>query len=175
MRATYLTGERLYLRAMTLADKDHAPAWFEGPFPIDAARAETFIKDENKDLSARLRYLIMALTETDEVVGCVYLYTNGRNANVWFTIAPWREDGDSLQADALRLVIPWLRDEATMAATDVEIASDHTLSMAAADDLEMRLSVRLREHYTRPGYRVDKLIYQALGPVWTYAEEAELA
>ena len=175
MRATYLTGDHIYLRAMTLADKDHAPAWFEGPFPIDAARAEKFIKDEHKDLSARMRYLIMALTKTDEVVGCVYLFSNGRTAVVWFSTAPWRDDADALQSDTLRMVIPWLRDEATMACTDVELAADQTLSISAADELGMRLGVRLREHYTRPGHRVDKLIYQALGPAWTFPEEVQHA
>lgn len=171
MRATYLTGERIHLRAMTLSDKDHAPAWIGGPFPIDADRAETILKDAHKDLSARRRYLAIVLNDTDELVGCVNLLTNGRIADIWFNVAPWRDDRDSIQADALRLVVPWLRDEATMATTDVVFAEDHVLTAAAAEDMNMRLSVRLREHMARPGHRVDLLTYQALGPAWTYPEE----
>lgn len=175
MRATYLTGDRLYLRAMTLADKEHATAWFDGPFPVDAERAETYLKEEHRDLSARKRHLIIALTETDEIVGGLHLHTNGRVADIWFTFAPWRSDADSLQSDALRLVIPWLRDEATMITTDTIIPADYTSTIATAEELGMRMAVRLREHIARPGHRVDLLYYQALGPAWTYAEEVNNA
>jgi RimJ/RimL family protein N-acetyltransferase len=171
MRATYLTGERIYLRAMTLDDKDHAPAWFDSPFPIDKSRAESFLKDEHKDLSARMRYLMIALTETDAPVGGMHMYTNGRVAYIWFVTAPWLEDADGIKADAMRLVVPWLRDEATMATTDVEIPSDQTQMIAAAEELGMRFAVRLREHITRPGHRVDLLKYQSLGPAWSFPEE----
>jgi RimJ/RimL family protein N-acetyltransferase len=170
VRATYLTGDRIYLRAMTLDDKDHAPAWFDSPFPIDTARAESFLKDEHKDLSARQRYLIIASTETDEVIGAVHMYTNGRVAEVWFVTAPWIDDADGIRADALQLVVPWLRDEATMATTDVQIHADHVKTIAAAEELGMRLGVRLREHIARPGHRVDLLKYQALGPAWSFPE-----
>jgi RimJ/RimL family protein N-acetyltransferase len=172
LRATYLTGERVYLRGMTLADKDHATAWFDGPFPIDATRAEEFLKDEHKDLSSRERHLIIGLTDTDEIAGCLHIYTNGQTADIWFSMAPWLDDADSLQADTLRMVIPWLRDEATMITTDLEVPADESRTIAAAEELGMQLAVRLREHIARPGHRVDLLLYQAPGPAWTYAEEA---
>lgn len=173
MRATYLTGERIYLRAMTIEDKEHSAAWFAGPFPIDAERAEKFLKEEHSSLYSRNRHLIIALTDTDEIVGALHMVTNGRGADTWFSIAPWRDDADSLQADALRLVIPWLRDEAIMVATDTEIPADCTETIAAAEALGMRLAVRLREHVARPGQRVDMLLYQALGSAWTYPEEED--
>jgi hypothetical protein len=120
-----------------------------------------------------MRHLIIALTDTDEVVGRLHLYSNGRTADIWFSMAPWLEDADSLQAETLRLVIPWLRDEASMVMTTLEIPSDQNVTIAAARELGMPLAVRLREHIARPGHRVDLLLYQAPGPVWTYPEEAK--
>jgi RimJ/RimL family protein N-acetyltransferase len=172
LRATYLTGDRLYLRAMVHADKEHSTAWFDSPFPIDSTRAERFLKEEHKNLSSSSRHLIIALRETDEIVGRLNLFNNGREANIWFTMAPWREDADRLQAEALKIAIPWLRDEATMVTTDVEIAADLIETIASAEELGMVRSVRLREHIARPGYRVDVLIYQALGPAWSFGMEA---
>jgi len=40
MRAVYLTGEHLYIRAMVAADMERATAWFDSPFPVNAVRAE---------------------------------------------------------------------------------------------------------------------------------------
>ena len=40
MRATYLTGERVYLRGMVEDDKYHAIAWYDTVFPVNSAFAE---------------------------------------------------------------------------------------------------------------------------------------
>ncbi len=44
LRATYLTGERVYLRAMVAADKETAAAWFPSLFLVNASRAEAWLK-----------------------------------------------------------------------------------------------------------------------------------
>jgi hypothetical protein len=59
--------------------------------------------------------------------------------------------------------------------TTLEIPSDQNVTIAAARELGMPLAVRLREHIARPGHRVDLLLYQAPGPVWTYPEEVNHA
>jgi len=40
VRAVYLTGEHLYIRAMVAADAACAAAWFDSPFPVNAVRAK---------------------------------------------------------------------------------------------------------------------------------------
>lgn len=174
LRAVYLTGERVYLRAMLLADKEHATAWYNSPFPIDASRAETFLKEEHKAPFSRTIHLVIVRRDADDIVGGLKIYSNGRQAQLTFSMAPWlgATEADGLRADALRLVIPWLRDEATMAATDVTIAADQEQTIAAAVELGMQQSVRLREFVARPGHRVDLLFYQALSIPWTFDKES---
>lgn len=172
LRASYLTGEKVHLRAMGLADKDHAAAWFDQPFPADVTRAETFIKDEHKDLDSREKHLIIALNETDEIVGRFCLWSNGRIAVIWFRMAFVRDDADEIQADVLRITTPWLMNEASMFSLTAEIPSDCTATIAAAEQLGMQPSVRLREHIARAGHRVDLIYYQALGQTWGFPEEA---
>lgn len=170
MQAIYLTGERIYLRAMQLADKEHAAAWFNSLYPINSTRAEAFLKEELKDPYSRTQHLAIIRKETGEIAGGLTLWTNGRKAVLSFTAAPWITDGDCLRAGTLRLVIPWLRDEASMLSINMAVPADETESIAAAEELGMQVGVRLREHVARPGHRVDKLIYQVLGPIWTEEE-----
>ncbi len=171
MQAIYLTGDRVYLRALQLSDKEHAAAWFNSPYPINATRAESFLKDEFKSPFARTQHLAIVHAETDEIAGGLTLWTNGRNARLKFSAAPWLADGDTLLADTLHLVIPWLRDEASMLAVNIGIPADQTEALRVAEELGMQLGVRLRNHIARPGYRVDRLIYQALGPIWVEEEK----
>jgi hypothetical protein len=170
LQAIYLTGERIYLRAMQLSDKDYAAAWFSSLYPINATRAEAFLKDELKDPYSRTQHLAVILKETDEIAGGLTSRTNGRKAVLSFTAAPWAADADRLRADTLRLAIPWMRDEASMLSVIIAMPADETASIAVADELGMRLAVRLREHLARPGHRVDLLLYQVLGPIWTEEE-----
>ena len=170
MQAIYLTGERIYLRALQLSDKDHAAAWFNSPYPINATRAEAFLKDELKDPYSRTQHLAIVHRASDEIAGRLTVWTNGRKAVISFTAAPWIPDGDRLLADTLRITIPWLRDEASMLSINIAVPADQVESIAAAAELGMHMGVRLRDHVARPGYRVDKLLYQALGPIWTEEE-----
>ena len=170
LRVIFLTGERVYLRAHVPADKECAAAWYPHPFPIDAARAEEILKERHKTLDGKRKYLVICRNATDEVVGGVQLYAGGRHAEIDVYAAPWLADAASLRADALRLLVPWLRDEVEMLTVTALIASDESESIAAAEELGMELNVRQREHLARPGGWADRLWYQALNPRWTTLE-----
>ena len=74
------------------------------------------------------------------------------------------EDGDEVRVEALRLVVPWLRDEVEMMTVTASIPADELALIAAAEAMGMVRQARLREHVVRPGGRVDLVLYQALNP-----------
>lgn len=167
-RPVWLTGERLYLRPMVAADKEHAAAWFDEVFPIHSTRAEAVLKDEHK--ADRTPRLALVRTDGDEIVGSVEVGTRDgfRRCSLLFHMAPWldRADADALRAEALRIAVPWLRDQVELMVVTAHLAADMTETVRAAEALGMTRAVRLREWLARPGHRVDKLIYQALNPRW---------
>jgi RimJ/RimL family protein N-acetyltransferase len=167
MRAVYLTGERIYLRAVVAADKEHAAAWLDTPFPVSAARAEKLLKDDAKPSSRVSRYVIVRSAD-DEVVGGLALrsYDGRRTGWAELHMAPWLSDAGALRAEALSLAVPWLRDQVEMMVVRVPLAADEEATIAAAEALGMVRSARLREFVARPGGRVDRLIYEALNPRW---------
>jgi RimJ/RimL family protein N-acetyltransferase len=165
MRVTYLTGERIYLRALLDSDKQHATAWMPGPFPANSVRAEAFFK-ENVKLWQREHHLVICRVNSDDIVGGVKLWTNYRHAELTIKTAPLVEDASAIRADAIRLLVPWLRDEQDMIATSFELAADDSEAIAAAEELGLRRSVQLREWIARPGHRVDLYVYQAVNERW---------
>ena len=117
MRAIYLMGTKIYLRAMIAADKECGIAWFNtrlplagfgNLFPIDASRADTELKIENRGIwpSGHHRYAIVR-NEDDAVVGGL-VGESGHPVIVRIGIhmAPALADADSLRAEALSLVVP---------------------------------------------------------------------
>ena len=104
MRAVYLTGPTIYLRAMIAADAAHAAAWFDSTFPITVERAEAWLKEENQDPWAPNRHLIIARGMDDTVIGGARLSTDGRRGALFFHMAPWLPDADALQAEALAVL-----------------------------------------------------------------------
>jgi RimJ/RimL family protein N-acetyltransferase len=171
IRAVFLTGERAYLRAHLASDKEHAAAWHASPFPIDAARAEDLLKDAHKELVPDTKLFAICRVATDEIVGGARAWTSPRHADLSFHMAAWLDDADELRAEALGLLVRWLRDEVEMLTVTAALAADQPATIAAAEALGMLLGVRLREHIARPGRRVDLLNYQALNPRWRIAEE----
>ena len=165
MRIVYLTGERVYLRPLVLTDKDCASAWHPGPFLMGAAQAENVLKEE---AAGRARRLALVRSKTDEIVGSVNLTSNDGFRRCWvsFHMAPVTVDGDALRAEALRVIVPWLRDQMEVMVVSVDVAGDEAETIAAAEELGMVLSVRLRDFVARAGHRVDSLTYQALNPRW---------
>ncbi|RIK44176.1 MAG: hypothetical protein DCC58_08635 [Chloroflexi bacterium] len=173
LRATFLSGDTVYLRALVLEDKEHAIAWHPGPFPVNAAKAEEVLRDEHKSLSPRVQHLAIVRTHGDEIVGGARIWSDERWTDLNVTMAPALPDADELQAAALRLLIPWLRDEVEMMVTATSIASDQPVSIAAAEQLGMERTATLRQWLARPGGRIDQYRYEALNPDWRIEEPTD--
>ena len=169
LRPAYLTGPNVYLRAMVEADKDRGGAWLDERFPANASRAEKALEEEHKDLWRRAeRRLAIARIADDEVVGSVQVVSRDhrRTGSLRFEMAPWREDADVLRAEALGLLVRWLRDEFELMVVEAELPADQRATIAAAEAAGMIRQGTLREWFARPGRRVDCLIYEALNPRW---------
>ena len=168
MRVAYLAGERVYLRAMVEADKDVGIAWWPAPFPVNAARAEEWLKEEHKNFyTKRTRRYVIVRVADDAVVGGVALQDHDhRRGTVVFHMAPVLAEADLLRADALRLVVPWVRDDLELMVLTLICAADETETLAAARELGMEESVRLREFVARPGGRVDRVFMEMLNTPW---------
>ncbi len=91
---------------------------------------------------------------------------------VWFHMAPWEAEADALRAAALRLIVPWVRDDLEYITLVAHFAADETATIAAAEELGMTCNVRFRGFVARPGVRIDRLVYQALFRVWGEASDA---
>lgn len=173
MRATYLTGETLYLRALTEADKETTGAWYAGPFPINAARAEDWLREAHTDIwrTNKARHYVIAQVADDAPVGGATLAVrSGRRGLLSFSFPSWRNDADALRAEALRIVVPWVRDDLELMVLTLFIAADETATIAAAEALGMERAVRLREFVARPGGRIDQLLYEARNAPWKVAD-----
>jgi RimJ/RimL family protein N-acetyltransferase len=171
MRPPYLTGDRLYLRAMLPEDAAHPTAWFDSPFPIATTRAETWLKETLTHAWGGQDPLPLAVVRRadEEVVGGLTVeHVNDHAGEVRFRMAPSlpAAEADALEAEALRLVVTWLRDEREQMAVVAAVAADHPTTIAAAEAVGMEPAARLREHLARPGGRADLLFYQALGRPW---------
>lgn len=179
MRPAYLTGERIFLRAMLASDAAQATAWFPAPFPANASRAEAFLKEAHTEAwggadplhlaIVRLPGPDAALDAAEEIVGGATLsQPRGRLGRLTLRPAPSLPpvEADALQAEALGVVVPWARDELELMTVTVPVAADHPATLAAAEGLGMVRGVRLREAIQRGGHRVDQFLYQALNPRW---------
>lgn len=165
MRAVYLTGETLYLRAFQESDRECGVAWRPSPFPTPAERAEAVLAEMHTTLfHPRYVNLAIARQDDDAVVGSVRVSLNQRHVFLQFHVAPWVSNSDEVQAEALQIVTRWVLDEYEPLLIDVSIPEDESATMAAAEALDMRQCVRLREQVVRPGYRVDLCVYQWAHP-----------
>ncbi len=170
MKPPFLTGERVYIRAMIEEDKNCAVAWYDSEFPVNAVRAEKFMREEIKvSWAARRKYFVIVRTDNDQVIGGIKMKTwDMRSADLAIRMAPHLspEDADDYKADAIRLFIPWIRDEHEYMAQTVEIAEDEPQCIAAAEELDLYFGVRFRGYLRRPGKRIDLRVYQALNTNW---------
>lgn len=165
MRAVYLTGDDFYLRAMVLDDKDHAVAWFHSLIPMDPVAAESKLKklhelgwDEPDEM-----YLAIVRSSDDQVIGSALIARENQHiARLHIRCAPTLQQGESLRAKVLELLVRWLRDEREKMVMRIEIPEDEPLMLAAAERLGMEPATRMREYVARPGGRVDALGYEAL-------------
>jgi RimJ/RimL family protein N-acetyltransferase len=169
LRPAYLSGANVYFRAMVEADKDRAGAWLDERFPANASRAEKDLEEEHRATWRRAeRRLAIARIVDEEVVGSVQVvsWDHRRTGSLRFEMAPWREDADVLRAEALGLLVRWLRDELELMVVEVEVPADQPATIAAAEAAGMVRQGTLREWFARRGGRVDCLVYEALNPRW---------
>lgn len=170
LRAVYLTGPTVYLRALVEADKEHAAAWLDDTFPVNAPAAESRLQEEHGQPWWNRSGLRLAIVrrDGDTVVGGVQVWwgSEARWCTAQFSMAPWEQDADGLRAAALGIVVHWLRDEFEAMVVGITIAADQTETVRAAEELGMEAHGRLREWFARPGSRVDALVYEALNPNW---------
>jgi RimJ/RimL family protein N-acetyltransferase len=168
IRPIFLTGARVALRPLLANDKEHAAAWFDSPFPIDATRAQAFLKEAHQGgWPPPPQHLAIVRAEGDEIIGGAT--TRGWNGRtVWLAprMAPWVAEADDLRAEAVRLLVPWLRDEREYMVVRLAVEADQPATLAAAEALGMVRGARLRERLARPGGRVDLFYYEALNPRW---------
>jgi RimJ/RimL family protein N-acetyltransferase len=154
---------------MVAADKEVAVAWRAGPLPINATRAEVVLREAHQDPGWRRGAFLLALVQrdTDAVIGSVtVMHRQWRAAWLQIHLAPWVTDADTWRAETLRVVLPWLREEGELMTITLPIDADQPATLAAASDLGMVQTARLRERIARPGGRVDQFRYQALNPRW---------
>lgn len=173
MRARYLTGERVYLRALVAEDQESVATWFAGPFPSNATQGERWLKEVHADAGwgNKPRYLAIVRVEDDAPSGGISLTVRGdRRGLLHFAMAPWLAEADALRAEALRLLVPWVRDDLELMTLDLYIAADEAVTKAVAEELGLRESARLREFVARPGGRVDRILYQVLNAPWRVAD-----
>lgn len=170
LRATYLTGPTVYLRAPVEGDKEHAAAWLDDTYLVNGPAAEQLLKDEHRapfwDRS-NVR-LVIVRREGESVVGGVRIWwgSEARRCHLEFSMARSEPDADALRGAALRIAVRWLRDEFEAMVVVITLASDQSATIQAAEEVGMERHGTLREWFMRPGGRVDALVYEALNPGW---------
>ena len=179
MQPPYLSTDRLFLRAMIADDAAVATEWFPSAFPINADQAGRWLLEQHRASPWQdpphtwLTVVRVGEREPNSsipretVVGGVSMsHPRGRMTDIQIRIAPSIDhaEADQLQAEVLRVIVPWARDELEAMVVTVSIGSDQPISIATAERLGMYQAARLREHLARPGRRADLLWYQALNP-----------
>ncbi len=163
MKAIYLTGENVYLRAFTIDDKDHAAAWADGPWPINSVRGEEILKDWHKSFWPDRRNYAICSQASEEVLGKCGVEIYQRTADVSLNTAPWIEQGDEIKAEVMAIIVPWLSMEWDMMNVTVAVPGDHPAMKSQADELGMECLGTFRQFFARPGgKRVDCHFYQKL-------------
>lgn len=176
LRAVYLSGPTVYLRAPVDRDKEHAAAWLDETFPTNAPAAEVVLEEEHRRPfweRSTLR-LVIVRQDDDTVVGGVHVFWGAeiRRCDVALTMAAWVPDGDALRAAALRIVVPWLRDDLEAMVVGVTLPADQVATVRAAQEIGMDHHATLREWFSRPGGRVDAVVYEALNPAGWVVRDA---
>ena len=170
MRATYLTGEHIYLRAMLKSDAQTALAWRHSPLPMSAVGAEKELEEAHKEMwGARQSLYAICRRDTDELVGSVKIATwSPLNAWVSFKLADWltADEIGRLGREALRLTLQWQSGEGERPVVIAIIPAWEEAWIAEAEANGMERMVRFRQHLLHHGERHDLFIYQYIRPDW---------
>jgi RimJ/RimL family protein N-acetyltransferase len=165
---TFLVGETIYVRGIEEGDAKAVTAWRETLFPTSTARAETIIKEDlPKEWGQRKNTMMLVRKSDDRVVGSVITRSGWPpGTDVAFRIDPLIGNAAQLKAEAVALVIPWMAEENQKPVLWVDVASDETEVIAAAEKIGMREVARFREAYWRNGQRRDQVGLEYLNPKW---------
>ena len=166
---TFLVGDSLYLRPLELGDAARAGSWRGSPFPVPAARAEDFLKQEiPKEMERRKVRFVACRRADDAPVGAVvFEVQDWRTASVVPTAdVALGADGSRIKAEIVRLIVPWLVEERHLTAVWVELDAGEPDTLAAAGAIGMRPAARLREAIWRNGARHDQVVYERLHAGW---------
>ncbi len=172
MGPAYLSSDTLTLRPMQSQDAAASVGWQWSPFPVSPPRAATLLTEMHTAAWGQQAPLTLAIVErhNQDIVGAVEI-SNPRARTAAISIRAaltlGLTDADSLGANVIPILIPWLRDELEMMSITLPLAADQTASTMAAEAQQMTMAARLREHIGRPGIRVDLLLYQLLGAPWS--------
>jgi RimJ/RimL family protein N-acetyltransferase len=167
---TFLIGENLYLRAFELGDAKHHRAWRDSPFPITAERAEELLKKQIPEDHKERRQRLLVLRRADDApVGSIsYRRWDMLSADLSTYVNPafGPETVDTLRAEILEIVVPWLLEERDIVTIWLELTDGEPVTLATLSRLGLREAARYREADWRDGRRVDHLTFQAFHPAW---------
>lgn len=170
MRATYLTGETIYLRALTKADAEVAMAWRQSPFPISQFQAEKQLEEMHKNPWQSREFLFaICRVDNDEVVGSLKLSAwSPLRAFLEFKTADWldRAAAAKYACEALRLALPWQVRENERPIVIAAVPAHEEELAAQAEALGMERTVRFRQHVLHHGQRYDLYLFQYIEPSW---------
>ncbi len=165
----YLSGATIGFRAPRLADAVEAVRWLPGPFPHYTVHTERLLRERETDpwANSGTTQLVAVEHDSGRIMGGAEIERQDRRV-AWITLsfAPdlTRAERERMHAEALSILVPWLRDELGMMTITTAIGDDEPAVKAAAEAAGMHEAVRLREHLARPGGRVDLVWLEALNP-----------
>lgn len=167
--AIYLRGELVGLRAPLRADAGDASVWYEGDPPLLPEAAESLLVAGERipwGNNPTIRLMIVAL-DSGEIMGGLLVHRSAnRTSQLTLTVGERVPQRAQVQAEVLRMVVPWLLNEVGLMTVSIRIPADETSMLNAAEGAGMRTAVRLREYVVRPGGRVDLLTMECVNAEW---------
>lgn len=167
--ASWLSNERVGLRAPVRDDVRHAATWFIGEDATDPATAERALRRrESIPWGGNPVITLVAIDlATGRIAGGV-MATRSSSGSCTLEVRVVASDPAraELLRGILRLVVPWLVDEVGVRTLVLGTPADDAAMLAAAGEAGMTEAVRLREHLDRPGGRVDFLQLERVNAGW---------
>ena len=170
MSVPYLATDHYALRPLTADDAATASAWLPSPFPVGPAAAARWLEEHHRwspwDDPAELWLAVERIGDGREtvVLGSVrVLSPRGRTVDAIAHLDPSLPPAaqDAALAGVVTIVVPWVMGELEAWSLTVPIPDDRPAARAAAGQLGLVPTVRLREALARPGGRSGLWWYQA--------------
>ncbi len=167
--AIYLRGKLVGLRAPLRADAGDASVWYEGDPPLLPEAAESLLAAGERipwGNNPTIRLMIVALASGEIVGGLIVHRSASRTSQLALTVGERVPQRAQVQAEVLRLAVPWLLNEVGLMTVTIRIPADETSMLTAAEGAGMHTAVRLREYVVRPGGRVNLLTMERVNEDW---------